>query len=142
MSSEGKTVSYTIAYTLIVIGLIISCLLISGGVLFFIASTDRQAGNVGWLPVGIGLIVVGLIIAALGIGTFVFLRIRHARETQAAQQIVQKIDLSGEIKAEKLKCQNCGGELSKDNITVQAGAVFVSCPYCNASYQIVEEPKW
>jgi uncharacterized membrane protein YcjF (UPF0283 family) len=142
MSSEGKTVSYTIAYTLIVIGLIISCLLIGFGVLFFIASTDQQAGNAGWLPVGIGLIAVGIIIAALGIGVFVFLRIRRARETQAAQQIVQKIDLSGDIKAEKLTCQNCGGELNKDNVTVQAGAVFVSCPYCGASYQIVEQPKW
>ena len=142
MSSEGKTASYTIAYTLIVIGLIISCLLIGFGVLFFIASTDQQAGNAGWLPVGIGLIVVGIIIAALGVGVFVFLRIRRARETQTAQQIIQKIDLSGDIKAEKLKCQNCGGELNKDNVTVQAGAVFVSCPYCNASYQIVEQPKW
>jgi uncharacterized membrane protein YcjF (UPF0283 family) len=142
MSSEGKTASYTIAYTLIVIGLIISCLLIGFGVLFFIASTDQQAGNAGWLPVGIGMIVVGLVIAALGVGVFIFLRIRRARETQAAQEIVQKIDLSGDIKAEKLKCQNCGGELNQDNITVQAGAVFVSCPYCGASYQIVEQPKW
>ncbi len=142
MSSEGKTIGYTLAYTLIIIGLIVACLLIGFGILFFVASTDRQAGNAGWLPVGIGMIVVGLAIAALGVGVFVFLRIRRARETQAAQQIVQKIDLSGEIKAEKLKCQNCGGELSKENISVQAGAVFVSCPYCNASYQIVEEPKW
>lgn len=142
MSSESKTIGYTLAYTLIVIGLIVSCLLIGFGVLFFIASTDRQAGNPEWLPVGIGMIVVGLVIAALGVGVFVFLRMRRAEETQAARQIVQKIDLSGEVKAEELKCRNCGGELSTDNISVQAGAVFVSCPYCSTSYQIVEEPKW
>jgi hypothetical protein len=141
MSSEGKTIGYTLAYTLIVIGLIISCLMIGFGVLFFIASTDPQQGNAGWLPVGIGLIVVGLIIAALGVGVFVFLRIRRAKETQK-QEIIQKIDLSGDIQVEKLQCQNCGGELNKENLTVQAGAVFVSCPYCGVSYQIVEQPKW
>jgi hypothetical protein len=140
MSSEGKTIGYTLIYTLIVIGLVISCLMIGFGALFFIASTDPQQGNAGWLPVGIGLIVVGLIIAALGVGVFVFLRVRRAKEKP--QEIIQKVDLSGDIQAKKLMCQNCNGELSKENLTVQAGAVFVSCPYCGTSYQIVEQPKW
>ena len=140
MSSEGKTISYTLTYTLIVIGLIISCLMIGFGTLFFIASTDPQQGNAGWLPVGIGLIVVGLIIAALGVGVFVFLRVRRAKDKP--QEIIQKVDLSGDIQAKKLMCQNCGGELRQENLTVQAGAIFVSCPYCGTSYQIVEEPKW
>jgi Zn finger protein HypA/HybF involved in hydrogenase expression len=140
--SEGKTIGYTIAYVLIVIGLIVACILIFFGVLSIWGAFTPGGGQPQLLTLGGITVFIGLAIVAAAVGVFVFLRIRRARETQAAQQIIQKIDLSGEVKAEKLKCQNCGGELSKDNISVQAGAVFVSCPYCNASYQNVEEPKW
>ena len=140
--SAQKTISHTVAYTLIVIGLIVSCLLTLFGVLFVIASTDRTSGDTAWLPVGIGLLVVGLIIAALAVGVFVFLRVRKSKEDQQAQEIVQKIDLSGDIELEKLKCKNCSAELDKDSITVKEGAIFISCPYCGTAYQMVEEPKW
>ena len=141
MSTE-KTVGYTIVYTMIVIGVIASCLLISFGVLLVIGSTDRQTGDMGWLPIGVGLIVTGLIITALAVGVFVFLRARRAKETATTTEIVQKIDLSGDIELEKMKCQNCSAELDKDSITVKEGAIFVSCPYCGTAYQMVEEPKW
>lgn len=141
MSTE-KTVGYTIAYTMIVIGLIVSCLLISFGALLIVGSSDRQTGDPGWLSVGVIFLVAGLVIAGLAVGVFVFLRIRRSKEAQQAQEIIQKIDLSGDIELEKLKCQNCGAELDRDSITVKEGAIFVSCPYCGAAYQMVEEPKW
>ena len=141
MSTE-KTISYTIAYTLIVIGVIVSCLLIAFGVLMIIGSTDRTTpGAYEWLPIGVGLVIVGLIITALAVGVFVFLRVRRSKE-QGPQEIIQKIDLSGDIEMETLKCQKCGGELQKDSITVKEGAIFISCPYCGSAYQMVEEPKW
>ena len=141
MSTE-KTASYTIAYTLIVIGMIASCLLLAFGALLVIGSSDRQAGDMGWLPIGIGLIVTGLVITALAVGVFIFLRIRRSKETAGTVEIIQKIDLSGDIELEKMKCQNCSAELDKDSITVKEGAIFVSCPYCGTAYQMVEEPKW
>jgi hypothetical protein len=140
MSTE-KTVGYTLAYVLIVLGVIVSCLLIGFGVLLVIASSDPAQGDPGWLGIGAGLIVVGLIIVALAVAAFVVIRIRRTKEGQKTE-IVQKIDLSGDIELEKIKCQNCGGELNKDSITVREGAIFVDCPYCGASYQMVEEPKW
>ena len=142
--SEGKTVSYTIAYVFIALGVIVSCLLISFGVLFVIASTDREGGDPGWLSVGAIMIVAGLVITALAVGVFAFLRVRRAQEAkkQGPQEIVQKIDLSGDIQLEKMKCQNCSAELDRDSITVKEGAIFVSCPYCGTAYQMVEEPKW
>ena len=140
--SEGKTVGYTIAYTMIVIGLIVSCLLISFGALLIVGSSDRQAGDPGWLGVGVIFLVAGLVIAGLAVGVFVFLRVRRSREAQQAQEIIQKIDLSGDIEMETLKCQKCGGELQKDSITIKEGAVFISCPYCGSAYQMVEDPKW
>jgi hypothetical protein len=141
MSTE-KTAGYTIAYVLIVLGIIVSCLLIGFGVLLVIASTDPTQGSAGWLPVGAGLIVVGLVIVALAVGVFVFLRIRRSKAETQKTEIVQKIDLSGDIELEKMKCQNCSAELSKDSVTVKEGAIFIDCPYCGTSYQMVEEPKW
>jgi uncharacterized Zn-finger protein len=29
-----------------------------------------------------------------------------------------------------------------DNIKMVAGAPVVTCPYCNTTYQLTEEPKW
>ena len=141
MSTE-KTMGSTIAYVLIVLGVIVSCLLIGFGVLVVIASPDPTQGSPGWLPIGVGLIVVGLIIVALAVGVFVFLRIRRSKSEVQKTEIVQKIDLSGDIELEKMKCQNCSAELSKDSVTVKEGAIFIDCPYCGTSYQMVEEPKW
>lgn len=140
MSTE-KTMGFTIAYVLIVIGLIVSCLLLLFGILFFIGGSapGQPRGTSG---IGIVLILVGLAIAALAVGVFVFLRIRQRKAEPQKIEIEQKIDLSGDIELEKLKCQNCGGVLKKDSVTVREGAVFVDCPYCGVSYQMVEEPKW
>jgi hypothetical protein len=133
---------FTIAYVLIVLGVIVSCLLIGFGVLLAIASSDPTQGDPGWLAIGAGLIVVGLIIVALAVGVFIFLRIRRSKAEAQEIEIVQKIDLSGDIELEKMKCQNCSAELSKDSVTVKEGAIFIDCPYCGTSYQMVEEPKW
>ena len=56
--------------------------------------------------------------------------------------LIQKIDLSGDVAEEQLKCQACGGKLEPANLTVQGGAIFVKCPYCGTSYQLEEAPKW
>ncbi|MGC9520661.1 MAG: hypothetical protein ACP5HG_02110 [Anaerolineae bacterium] len=84
-------------------------------------------------------IVVGLILFAAA-GVLIYLtRVRPKHEEHTH---VQKIDLSGDVQLEQLKCRSCGGALSKGNLEVKAGAIFVECPYCGASYQIEEAPKW
>ena len=55
---------------------------------------------------------------------------------------MQKIDLSGDVKLQDLTCRACGGTLGKESVIVKAGAVFVNCQYCGATYQIEEAPKW
>lgn len=84
-------------------------------------------------------IVVGLILFGAA-GVLVYLT--RVRPTKEEVTHVQQIDLTGDVKLEQMKCQSCGGTLSKDNIEVKAGAIFVDCPYCGASYQIEEAPKW
>ncbi|MHB8900201.1 MAG: hypothetical protein ACYC6Y_15740 [Thermoguttaceae bacterium] len=82
-------------------------------------------------------LVVGIVLW-LAAGALVWL----ARRMPPATNIVQKIDLSGDVRLESLTCRSCGGTLGKKSISVAAGAVFVNCEYCNATYQIEEEPKW
>ena len=87
----------------------------------------------------IARVVVGIILFAAA-GVLVYLT--RVQPTKEEITHVQKIDLTGDIQLEQLKCQSCGGALSKDNLEVKAGAIFVECPYCAASYQIEEAPKW
>jgi DNA-directed RNA polymerase subunit RPC12/RpoP len=117
-----------------IIGYIVAAILIFFGVLFVWAAFS-PGGNVGW-------ILIGIITAVIGFGIILFIKLREPKPAQPAQEVIQKIDLSGDIGMEKMKCQECGAELEKDSITVREGAIFISCPYCGSTYQMVEEPKW
>ena len=117
-----------------IIGYIVAAILVFFGVLFVWAAFSPE-GETGWILVGVISVVVGLGIIGL-------IKFREPKPAQPPREIIQKIDLSGEIEMETLKCQKCGGELQQDSITVKEGAVFISCPYCGSAYQLVEEPKW
>ncbi len=110
-----------------------AAILIFFGVLF-IWGAFSEAGNPGW-------ILIGLIGIGAGFG-LIWLSRRRAVAPSESGQLVQKIELSGDIDLETLTCERCGGRLSAENIQVIAGSPVVSCPYCNSSYQISEEPKW
>ena len=56
--------------------------------------------------------------------------------------IRQEVELTGDVDLTSLTCQKCNATLDKDAIAVKEGAILVSCPYCGATYQMVEEPKW
>jgi hypothetical protein len=87
----------------------------------------------------IRLIIVGVILL-LAAGAIVWLA--QMRPAQTTTTVVQKIDLSGDVKLQDLTCRSCGGSLSEKSLEVRAGAVFVHCEYCGASYQLEEDPKW
>ncbi len=40
----------------------------------------------------------------------------------------------GDLNLKKLNCESCGAPLDEDSISIKAGAVQVSCPYCGTSY--------
>jgi hypothetical protein len=113
-----------------IIAYIAAAILIFFGVLFIWGAFSPE-GSAGW-------IIVGVISVGIGLG-LIWLAGRRAKQ-QA--ELIQKIELSGDINLETLTCQNCGGALSADNIKMVAGAPVVNCPYCNSSYQLSEEPKW
>ncbi|MBN1260268.1 MAG: hypothetical protein JXB35_06265 [Anaerolineae bacterium] len=97
--------------------------------IMFVVGMDGQ-----WIRLVIGLVLMG--------GAAVLVYLTRVRPQKQETTVVQKIDLSGDVNLEQMKCRSCGGALSKDSIAIKAGAVFVNCPYCGASYQIEEAPKW
>ncbi|HPM77982.1 MAG TPA: hypothetical protein PK961_12880 [bacterium] len=86
--------------------------------------------------------LVGLVLTALGVGLLV-LTLKFLPAVKVEHTVVQKIDLAGDTELEKLKCQSCGAPLPGQAIRVAPdGSVLVTCPYCDTSYQITEQPKW
>ncbi len=84
-------------------------------------------------------IIFALILLAAA-GGFVYMARMRPQHNQTT--IVQKIDLSGDVNLEQIRCQNCDAPLSDKSIRVEAGAIFVNCEFCGASYQFEEKPKW
>lgn len=120
--SAGKIIAYIAAIILIFFGVL------------FIWGAFSSNGQVIWIP--IGLVTVGI-----GFG-LIYLAGRSKATAADGQNVTLKIDLPGNVNLDSLKCQSCGGVLTSENIKMVAGAPVVSCPYCNTSYQLTEEPKW
>jgi len=141
--SQSKTAGNI---ALMAMGLVFLCvggLLGAFGVLYILAAHSADAADPGSrLAMGIGMLALGLLIwSAAAVGAF--LAWRRMRPKPAQQVTVrQEVDLTGDVDLASFKCEKCAAPLGKDAITVQDGAVLVSCPYCGAAYQVVEEPKW
>jgi len=120
----GKLIAYIFAAILIFFGVL------------FIWATFSPEGQMGWLVVGV---------ISVGIGFVVIWLANRRQATQGeigGENVSLNIDLPGEVNLDSMKCQSCGGSLTMDNIKMVAGAPVVSCPYCNTTYQLTEEPKW
>ncbi|MEW6685661.1 MAG: hypothetical protein AB1393_05585 [Candidatus Edwardsbacteria bacterium] len=122
-TSGGKIAGYIIAGILIFFGVL------------FIWSAGAAGVNTG------SRLLTGIVLIALGLGIILLVKIFEPKEPQKVE-ITQKIEVSGDVSLEQIKCRNCGGTLSKESVTVKEGAIFVNCPYCGTSYQIEESPKW
>jgi predicted Zn finger-like uncharacterized protein len=55
---------------------------------------------------------------------------------------IQRLEVSGEMKAVALKCPNCSASVSADNIKIMSGVPYAKCPYCGHTFEVAEEPKW
>ena len=118
-----------------VIGYVLAAIVILFGVLFLVAAFNSAGENPG------GRLAVGGLLVVIGLGIIVAIRLREPKPKQEVV-IKQQIDIGGDVQVEALKCKNCGAQLEKNSISIVQGAVMVNCPYCGATYQIVEEPKW
>ena len=120
--SAGKVIAYIFAAILIFFGVL------------FIWATFSPDGQLGWL-------VVGAISVAIGFG-LIWFAARKKPGPASGENVSLHIDLPGDVNLDSMKCKSCGGVITMDNIKMIAGAPVVSCPYCNSTYQLTEEPKW
>lgn len=118
-----------------VIGYIVAGILLLFGVLWLLSAFSAEAASPG------GRLLVGGVLVLLGLGLIFAVRLREPKPKQEVV-IKQQIDIGGDVEMEALKCRNCGAQLDKSAISIVEGAAMVTCPYCSATYQIVEEPKW
>jgi len=118
-----------------IIGYVVAGILILFGVLYLWSIPAAGSSQI------VSRLIVGVISMAIGV---VIIWVVRTRGPAPVQQITQQVDLElgGDVNVEKLKCQSCGGELSKDHVSLVQGAVMINCPYCGSTYQLTEEPKW
>lgn len=62
--------------------------------------------------------------------------------TKKPTTIVQKLEVSGEMKAVPIKCPNCSASVNPDQIKIVSGVPYATCPYCGQTFEVAEEPKW
>jgi len=62
--------------------------------------------------------------------------------TKKPKTIVQRLELSGEMKAVALKCPNCSASVNASEIKIVSGVPYAKCPYCGQTFEVAEEPKW
>jgi hypothetical protein len=115
-------------------GAVFSGIMILFGILWLLAASSPSGESPG------GRFLVGILLLILGgLGLFGALwKPGRAKKLE----IVQKVELPGDMRLEQLKCSSCGAKLDKESISVEAGSVVVSCPYCKSVYNVEEEPKW
>lgn len=121
--SGGKIIAHIFAGIVILFGFL------------FLLGAFSPEGSTGWIITGSILIGVGFIIIWLTSKT-------KTRQDTSQGSTTLNIDLPGDVNLKRFDCQNCGSPLSMDNVKMVAGAPMVDCPYCDAAYQLIEEPKW
>ncbi len=115
-----------------IIAYVVAAVLILFGILFIWAAFG-PAFNAGWFITGAVTVLIGLALIWFG---------SRQKPASQANNVTVKIDLPANVELDKFQCKNCGGALTTDNVKLVQGAPVVTCPYCNTTYQLTEEPKW
>jgi len=57
-------------------------------------------------------------------------------------EMVQRVEVSGPIKAQEITCPYCSAPLDLKLMKVVGGVPTIACPYCGRSFEVTEKPKW
>ena len=108
-----------------VIGYIVSASLLFFAVIFAWASS--------FLPMRLAISAL-LFIAGFAILYYI--------RKQKPTQIIQKLELPGEIRVQPIRCPNCGASLDINQTKIIDGVPSIKCSYCGHTFEVTEEPKW
>jgi len=62
--------------------------------------------------------------------------------TKKSTTIIQRLEVSGQMKAVPIRCPNCSASVDADQIKIVSGVPYATCPYCGQTFEVTEEPKW
>ncbi len=62
--------------------------------------------------------------------------------TRKPKTVIQRLEVSGQMKAASIKCPNCGASVDAIQIKIVSGVPYATCPYCGTTFEVTEEPKW
>jgi DNA-directed RNA polymerase subunit RPC12/RpoP len=114
-----------------VLGSVAIAILLFFGVIFAWSSSyselTEETANTRLLIAGMFFIV------ALVIGYYI---------TRSSKTIVQKLEVSGDMKAVAIKCPHCSASMGANAIKMVQGVPYATCPYCGHTFEVTEEPKW
>jgi uncharacterized membrane protein len=108
----------------IVLGVIAIAVLFFFGIVFALASVYASTR-----------LIVSALLFVTGFGIAYYI-------TRKPTTIVQKLEVSGEMRAIPLKCPNCSASVNPNQIKIVSGVPYATCPYCGQTFEITEEPKW
>ena len=113
---------------------------IAAAVVFFFAVIFALASSYSGLTTqaaqsrlltGVILFVIGL---AIIVGIYYV--------TRKPKTVIQRLEVSGQMKGAAIKCPNCSASINADQIKIVSGVPYVKCPYCGTTFEVTEEPKW
>ena len=62
--------------------------------------------------------------------------------TRKPKTVIQRLEVSGQMKAVPIKCPNCSASVDVNQIKIVSGVPYATCPYCGTTFEVTEEPKW
>lgn len=62
--------------------------------------------------------------------------------TRKPKTIIQRLEVSGHMKAVPIKCPNCSASIDTNRIKIVSSVPYATCPYCGTTFEVTEEPKW
>ncbi|MGD8565760.1 MAG: hypothetical protein PVF96_05370 [Candidatus Bathyarchaeota archaeon] len=111
----------------IVLGVIIVGILFFFGIIFALASVYASSR-----------LIVSVLFFAVG---FIIIYVMNIM-TKKPKTVIQRLEMSGEMKSVPLKCPNCSASIDTNQIKIVSGVPYATCTYCGQTFQVTEEPKW
>ena len=106
------------------LGAILVAILFFFGIIFALASA--------YVP---SRLIVATLLFVVGFGIAYYI-------TRKPKTVIQQVELAGQMSAVALKCPNCSASVNTDQIKIVSGVPYATCPYCEQTFEVVEEPKW
>ena len=105
--------------------------------LFFFAAIFALASAAEFIPTDQRtsrlIVAVMLFVIAVAVAYYI---------TRKPKTVIQRLEVSGQMKAASIRCPNCGASVDANTIKIISGVPYATCPYCGTTFEITEEPKW